>query len=103
MHEPADIGVIWDMDGTLVASATVVPDAFIETVTRLGGSPPDRDGVVALYDLGDPQVMLGRELHRALDGVPLRDQHGISWQAVSMSSRLGGGDLRRFTVDLLEL
>ena len=48
-------------------------------------------------------AMLGRELHRALDGVPLRDQHGISWQAVSMSSRLGGGDLRRFTVDLLEL
>ena len=64
MHEPADIGVIWDMDGTLVASATVVPDAFIETVTRLGGTPPDRDGVVALYDLGDPRVMLGRMLDR---------------------------------------
>ena len=64
MHEPADVGVIWDMDGTLVASATVVPDAFIETVTRLGGTPPDRDGVVALYDLGDPRVMLGRMLGR---------------------------------------
>ena len=54
-----DVGVIWDMDGTLVASATVVPDAFIETVTRLGGTPPDRAGVVALYDLGDPRAMLG--------------------------------------------
>ena len=64
MHETADAGVIWDMDGTLVASATVVPDAFIETVTRLGGTPPDRDGVVALYDLGDPRVMLGRMLDR---------------------------------------
>ena len=42
--EPEDIGVIWDMDGTLVASATVVPDAFIETVTRLGATPPDRAG-----------------------------------------------------------
>ena len=64
MREPPEIGVIWDMDGTLVASATVVPDAFIETVARLGGSPPDRDGVVALYDLGDPRVMLGRMLGR---------------------------------------
>ncbi|MET1058107.1 MAG: HAD family hydrolase [Nocardioides sp.] len=64
MHEPADVGVIWDMDGTLVASATVVPDAFIETVTRLGATPPDRAGVVALYDLGDPRVMLGRMLDR---------------------------------------
>jgi HAD superfamily hydrolase (TIGR01509 family) len=64
VHETADAGVIWDMDGTLVASATVVPDAFIETVSRLGGTPPDRDGVVALYDLGDPRVMLGRMLER---------------------------------------
>ena len=64
VREPADIGVIWDMDGTLVASSTVVPDAFIETVTRLGATPPDRDGVVALYDLGDPRMMLGRMLGR---------------------------------------
>ncbi|MET1038305.1 MAG: HAD family hydrolase, partial [Aeromicrobium sp.] len=53
------------MDGTLVASSTVVPDAFIETVTRLGGTPPDRAGVVALYDLGNPQTKLGRMLDRA--------------------------------------
>ncbi len=53
------------MDGTLVASSTVVPDAFIETVTRLGARPPDRDGVVALYDLGNPRTMLGHMLDRA--------------------------------------
>lgn len=64
MREPADTGVIWDMDGTLVASATVVPDAFIETVRRLGGVPPDRDGVVALYDLGDPRAILAEMLDR---------------------------------------
>jgi HAD superfamily hydrolase (TIGR01509 family) len=52
------------MDGTLVGSATVVPDAFIEVVTRLGSTPPDRDGVVALYDLGDPRMMLGSMLDR---------------------------------------
>jgi HAD superfamily hydrolase (TIGR01509 family) len=64
VHPLADLGVIWDMDGTLVASTAVVPDAFIETVVRLGGTPPDRAGVVALYDLGDPRVMLGRMLDR---------------------------------------
>jgi HAD superfamily hydrolase (TIGR01509 family) len=52
------------MDGTLVETATVVPDAFIETVRRLGGRPPDRDGVVALYAVGTPHVMLGRMLAR---------------------------------------
>lgn len=64
VREPADIGIIWDMDGTLVASAMVVPDAFIEVVTRLGCTPPDRDGVVALYDTGSPRTMLGQMLGR---------------------------------------
>lgn len=64
MHAPSRSGVIWDMDGTLVETATVVPDAFIETVRRLGGEPPDRDGVVALYAVGTPHVMLGRMLAR---------------------------------------
>ena len=31
---------------------------------RLGAAPPDREGVVALYDLGDPRTMLGRMLDR---------------------------------------
>jgi hypothetical protein len=47
---------------------------------------------------------LGRELHLALDGAPLRDQHGTSWQAVMMSSALGVElDRRRFTVELVEI
>ncbi|MCW2822393.1 MAG: Phosphoglycolate phosphatase [Marmoricola sp.] len=64
MRTPPRSAVIWDMDGTLVETATVVPDAFIETVRRLGGEPPDRDGVVALYAVGTPHVMLGRMLAR---------------------------------------
>ncbi|SDS81038.1 phosphoglycolate phosphatase [Nocardioides scoriae] len=51
--------VIWDMDGTLVDSATVVPDAFIETVQRLGGPTLTRDQVVAHYDAGAPHEMIG--------------------------------------------
>lgn len=52
------------MDGTLIETTTVVPDAFIETVRRLGGESPDRDGVVALYGVGTPHLMLGRMLGR---------------------------------------
>lgn len=49
-------------------------------------------------------AVLGRELHLALDGAPLRDQHGIGWHAVSMSSLLASeGDVRQFTVDLVEV
>ena len=60
--------VIWDMDGTLVESAAVVPEAFIATVLRLGGVPPDAAGVVDLYGVGDPRLMLGVMLER--EGLP---------------------------------
>ena len=56
--------VIWDMDGTLVDSAAAVPDAFIETVRRLGGPRMTRDEVVSYYDAGAPHVMLGLMLGR---------------------------------------
>ena len=56
--------VIWDMDGTLVDSAAAVPDAFIETVQRLGGPRMTRDEVVSYYDAGAPHVMLGLMLGR---------------------------------------
>ncbi|MCW2867311.1 MAG: Phosphoglycolate phosphatase, partial [Marmoricola sp.] len=52
------------MDGTLVDSATVVPDAFIETVRRLGGPAMTRAEVVSYYDAGAPHVMLGLMLGR---------------------------------------
>lgn len=57
-------GLIWDMDGTLIDSATVVPDAFIATTTALGGTVCTREEVVALYSLGEPATMLGRMLDR---------------------------------------
>jgi len=52
------------MDGTLVDSATVVPDAFIATVRRLGGPTMTRAEVVSYYDAGAPHVMLGLMLGR---------------------------------------
>lgn len=57
-------GLVWDMDGTLIDSATVVPDAFIATTAALGGLPPSRGEVVAAYSLGEPMVMLSHLLDR---------------------------------------
>ncbi|MFE0176164.1 HAD family hydrolase [Streptomyces sp. NPDC059002] len=56
--------LVWDMDGTLLDSGEVVPDAFVETVRRLGGPSPGRAEVVALYALGPPRIMLSRLLQR---------------------------------------
>lgn len=56
--------LVWDMDGTLIDSATVVPDAFIATVDALAGQGYDRADVVALYSLGAPPAMLTRMLAR---------------------------------------
>ena len=92
--------VIWDMDGTLVDSATVVPDAFIETVRRLGGPEMTREQVVAHYDAGAPQQMLGIMLGRqgeAEDGAlyhqvlgELSDQVRVHDGIVDVLAELGG-------------
>jgi HAD superfamily hydrolase (TIGR01549 family) len=57
-------GLIWDMDGTLIDSATVVPDAFIAVTSALGGTRRSREEVIALYSLGEPATMLGHLLDR---------------------------------------
>ncbi|NYI93726.1 HAD superfamily hydrolase (TIGR01662 family) [Streptomonospora nanhaiensis] len=59
--------LVWDMDGTLLDSTEVVPDAFVATVRDLGGTDVDREKVVAAYSLGVPEVMLRHLLGRPLD------------------------------------
>ena len=51
--------LVWDMDGTLLDTTSVVPDAFVATVQELGVADVDREKVVAAYSLGVPEVMLG--------------------------------------------
>ena len=55
------------MDGTLLDTTQVVPEAFVGAVADLGGPPVDRAGVVAAYSLGVPELILehflGRPLH----------------------------------------
>ncbi|GGW86151.1 HAD family hydrolase [Streptomyces caelestis] len=56
--------VVWDMDGTLIDSSSVVPDAFIAAVRAMGGPVHSRAEVVALYSLGPPRAMLSQMLGR---------------------------------------
>ncbi|HZD37103.1 MAG TPA: HAD-IA family hydrolase [Actinomycetes bacterium] len=57
--------IVWDMDGTLIDSTTVVPDAYITAVGRLGGPAPTREAIVAAYHLGPPAFILAHLLGRA--------------------------------------
>jgi HAD superfamily hydrolase (TIGR01509 family) len=60
--------VVFDMDGTLVDSAGVVPAAYIETVIECGGPRYVEADVVAAYALGPPATLLEHLLGR-----PCRD------------------------------
>jgi beta-phosphoglucomutase-like phosphatase (HAD superfamily) len=41
--------IIWDMDGTLIDSADIVPDAFIATVQARSGISYTREQIIDLY------------------------------------------------------
>lgn len=82
--------VVWDMDGTLLDSTTMVPAAFVRAVAALNGRPVDVDDVVASYWRGTPEVIMsflvGRELEPAehevyyqeLDGVAVAAYPGVA-------------------------
>jgi HAD superfamily hydrolase (TIGR01509 family) len=65
--------VVWDMDGTLIDSTTVVPDAYITAISRLGGPTLTREAIVAAYSLGPPAIMLGHLLGRASTDADVRE------------------------------
>jgi len=82
--------VVWDMDGTLLDSTRVVPEAFVRAVAALGGQPVDVDDVVAAYWRGTAEVILaflvGRDLrpgeheayYRELDSVAVAAYPGVA-------------------------
>jgi HAD superfamily hydrolase (TIGR01509 family) len=63
------------MDGTLLDSGTVVPDAFIATVQALTGTTYSREQVIQLYPLGPPKIMLTRLLGRPCTAADLDAYH----------------------------
>ena len=67
--------VIWDMDGTLIDSGTVVPDAFIATVRAITGSTYTRQQIIDVYSLGPPAAMLTRLLGRRPTTADLDEYH----------------------------
>lgn len=82
--------VVWDMDGTLVDSTRVVPEAFVRAVAALGGPSVSVDEVVAAYWRGTPEVILsflvGRRLgpaehdkyYQQLDGAAVSAYPGVA-------------------------
>lgn len=58
--------LVWDMDGTLLDSTAVVPDAFVAAVHELSGVEVNREDVVASYARGVPEKILEHLLRRSL-------------------------------------
>jgi HAD superfamily hydrolase (TIGR01549 family) len=69
------VAVVFDMDGTLFDSATVVPDAYIEAVLACGGSRYERADIIAAYALGPPATILAHLLGRSCDDTDLARYH----------------------------
>jgi HAD superfamily hydrolase (TIGR01509 family) len=67
--------VVFDMDGTLFDSSTVVPDAYIALVRSLGGPTLTREQVVEAYAVGPPAVLLAHLLGRASSADELAAYH----------------------------
>jgi HAD superfamily hydrolase (TIGR01549 family) len=78
--------VVFDMDGTLIESATVIPDAYISCVTAAGGPVYTRPEIIQAYSVGPPEAMLTHLLGRPprpeeVDGYHNRLEdlsHGVS-------------------------
>lgn len=72
---------IWDMDGTLIDSSRVVPEAFVKAVAALNGREVGINDVIAAYWRGTPEVILahlvGRELGPAEHDAYYRELAGV--------------------------
>ena len=67
--------VVFDMDGTLIDSATVIPDSYIACVKELGGRLYTREQVIDAYSVGPPEAMLTHLLGRPSTSDEVDDYH----------------------------
>jgi phosphoglycolate phosphatase len=91
--------VVWDMDGTMIDSTQVVPEAFVRAVAALDAPPVNVGDVVAAYWRGTPEVILsylvGRQLthaecdvyYRELDGVRVSPYPGVATTLDALRSK----------------
>ena len=63
------------MDGTLIDSATVIPDAYIACITALGGRSYTPSEIIAAYSVGPPEAMLAHLLGRRSTAAEVDDYH----------------------------
>ena len=63
------------MDGTLIDSATVIPDAYIACISGLGGPSYTPSEIIAAYSAGPPEAMLTRLLGRPSTPAEVDDYH----------------------------
>jgi HAD superfamily hydrolase (TIGR01509 family) len=59
-----DRAVVFDLDGTLVDTMNLVPQAYADTIATLGGPATTPDQVVAAWHLGPTSVLLAHFLGR---------------------------------------
>lgn len=67
--------VIFDMDGTLVASHEIITDAYEATLEHLGAAPRSRQEIVQTFPLGPDAAILARLLGRPVSGEELESYH----------------------------
>jgi len=91
--------VVWDMDGTLLDTTQVVPEAFVRAVAALEGPEVEIDEVTAAYGRGTPEVILsflvGRKLtvdeceayYRELDDVEVALYPGVAQTMAALRER----------------
>lgn len=67
--------LIFDMDGTLIESSTVIPDAYIACIRALGGPHYTSEQIVDAYSVGPPEAMLTHLLGRRSLEAEVDDYH----------------------------
>jgi HAD superfamily hydrolase (TIGR01509 family) len=68
-------GVIFDMDGTLIESSTVIPDAYIACISARGGRICTTQEIIDAYSIGPPEAMLTALLGRPASPDDVADYH----------------------------
>src|SRR5881397_1619216 len=63
------------MDGTLIDSATVIPNAYIAAIAAIGGPAYTPSEIIASYSVGPPQAMLTHLLGRPSKSAEVDDYH----------------------------